>query len=84
MPSHTKKQTKKAAQEDKQCVRQTSKRYTERSSPPYPGTACCGQTKQGNDGNMYVSKRASDGSCRWHPMTTRSQQQAKAHSSGCG
>lgn len=70
-----------AKKNPKKCERQTTKRYTERNSPPYPGTACCGQTKKGNDGDMYTSKPAADGSCRWHPMVTRSQGTVKG---GCG
>lgn len=55
------------------CVKQTTKKYTSRASPAYPGTACCGEIKKGNDGQMYESRKAENGSCRWHPMKTRSQ-----------
>jgi len=78
MAHHKKSQkmsSKKSPREG--CKRQTTKRYTERNSPPYPGTACCGKVMPGNDGELYVSKRASDGSCRWHPMITRSQSKVK-------
>lgn len=47
------------------CSRQTSKKYTSRSSPPYPANKCCGQTKKGNDGSMYVSTRNRSGVCSW-------------------
>jgi len=63
------------------CKKMTTKRYAKRDSPPYPATPCCGKEMTGNDGQQYVSKRASDGSCRWHPMTTRSK--AKKLTSGC-
>lgn len=47
------------------CSRQTTKKYTSRDSPPYPANQCCSQTKKGNDGLMYVSKRNSSGVCTW-------------------
>lgn len=47
------------------CSRQSTKRYTSRPSPPYPANACCGLVMTGNDGQKYISKRASTGVCRW-------------------
>ena len=47
------------------CTRQTSKKYTSRNSPPYPGTACCHQVKYGNDNKLYKSRPAKGGNCRW-------------------
>ena len=59
------------------CVRQTTKRYTSRPSPPYPATACClaGEfvkegkqwtTKDGRSSNLYYAKQDSKkSSCQW-------------------
>lgn len=38
------------------CNKQTLKKYLTRPSPPYRAPLCIGQTKRGNDGNMYISK----------------------------
>ena len=43
------------------CVRQYTKHYTDRPSPPYPASACIGSVKVGNDGQLYTSKRVADG-----------------------
>lgn len=47
------------------CHKKSTKKYTSRSSPPYPANECCGLRKRGNDGNMYISVAASNGVCRW-------------------
>lgn len=47
------------------CTRQTTSKYTSRPSPPYPANECCGQTFQGNDGEMYESRMAKNGICKW-------------------
>jgi hypothetical protein len=48
------------------CVRQTLKKYTSRSSPPYPAQECPYKKKKGNDGRMYVSKpNDTNGIFRW-------------------
>ena len=47
------------------CVKQTTKKYTSRKSPPYPAAKCCGQTFPGNNGLMYVSQPDKKGTCRW-------------------
>lgn len=47
------------------CVKQTSKKYTERPSPPFPANECRDMTKRGNDGSMYESVAASNGVYRW-------------------
>ena len=41
------------------------KKYRERPGPPYPANECCGSTKSGNDGLMYVSVRNKAGICTW-------------------
>ena len=49
------------------CVEQTSKKYTNRNSPPYPANVCpVGDKKKGNDGKMYVvSEPNKNGVSRW-------------------
>ena len=37
------------------CNKQTSKKYSTRSSPPYPANECPGKIKIGNDGQKYIS-----------------------------
>jgi hypothetical protein len=50
---------------DSKCTIQTTKRYTARSSPPYPANKCCGKTLKGNDGKKYVSEPGALGICAW-------------------
>jgi hypothetical protein len=50
------------------CVQQTTRKYTTRPSPPYPGNECPGQTRVGNDGNMWVSRADSRGVYTWKRM----------------
>lgn len=47
------------------CSRQSTKKYITRGSPPYPANQCCGETFEGNDGNLWVSKPTFRGVCRW-------------------
>ena len=49
------------------CVEQTTKKYTNRKSPPYPANVCpVGDKKKGNDGKMYVvSEPNKNGVSRW-------------------
>lgn len=48
------------------CVRQTTKKYTQRKSPPYPAQECPNKKMKGNDGNMYISHMANEtGIYRW-------------------
>ena len=51
--------------EKKSCTRQTSKKYSDRSSPPFPANECCDQEMVGNDGTMYVSRADKNGRCAW-------------------
>ena len=37
------------------CVKQTTKKYTDRPSPPFPAADCPGLAKKGNNGKMYES-----------------------------
>ena len=50
------------------CKEQTTKKYTGRKSPSYPANECCGETKKGNDGLMYVSKPNKKGICKWYKV----------------
>lgn len=47
------------------CTRQTTAKYINRPSPPYPANECCGETFQGNDGQMYESRVDKKGVCKW-------------------
>lgn len=47
------------------CVRQQTKKYLSRPSPPFPANFCCGLQMQGNDGEMYISSQSTNGVCRW-------------------
>lgn len=40
------------------CSRQTTKKYRSRPGPPFPANLCRGKEMEGNDGKLYVSKRA--------------------------
>ena len=49
----------------KNTTRKVDKKYLTRKSPPYPANEHCGETKKGNDGNMYSSIPDKNGICRW-------------------
>lgn len=49
----------------KSCTQQSTKKYTSRSSPPYPANLCCDMTILGNDGQLYTSVASKTGVCRW-------------------
>jgi hypothetical protein len=51
--SNTRKRKRKSKAK---CKKQNTKKYMSRPSPPYPARLCFGQTKKGNDGNMYISQ----------------------------
>merc|ERR1739848_751483 len=55
------------------CVKQTKGKYVsaKRKGPPYPANECCGETKMGNNGMMYVSKPNEKGICRWYKVTKK-------------
>ena len=77
--SHQSKQ-KKGKKDD--CVKQTSKRYHQRPSPAYKANDCRGQTKRGNDGRLYESRKFSRG-YRWYlkksPPKSRRKSRKSAH-----
>ena len=65
------------------CVEQTTKKYTNRKSPPYPANVCpVGDKKKGNDGKMYVvSEPNKNGVSRWVlEKTYKTEKKAKAAS----
>lgn len=52
------------------CVRQTTKKYTNRPSPPYPAGECPYKKMKGNDGKMYISiDSIMYGTYRWYPYS---------------
>ena len=55
------------------CVKQTTKKYTGRKSPPYNANECCGQIKEGNNGMMYESKphKKEKDKWKWYKVTVK-------------
>lgn len=47
------------------CTRQTTQKYATRPGPPFKAQSCKNQSKKGNDGENYTSKKASNGVFRW-------------------
>ena len=47
------------------CSPQYTKKYMSRGSPPYPANKCCGQTRVGNDGEIYHSSMNINRICSW-------------------
>ena len=47
------------------CIKQNTKKYKSRSSPPYSAMDCQGKTMTGNDGATYESKSDKRGIYRW-------------------
>ena len=64
------------------CVEQTKGKYAsaKRKSPPYPANECCGETKMGNNGLMYVSKPNKKGICKWYKVTKKPAKKPKKQS----
>lgn len=54
------------AGDDRGCVQQFDKKYTERKSPAFPANQCCGMKMLGNDGRMYESRADKNGTCKWY------------------
>lgn len=46
-------------------TRKVDKKYLTRDSPPYPANEHCGETKEGNDGRMYISTPDKNKICKW-------------------
>ena len=64
----SKKVVKKDSKKAGSCSKQTTKKYTSRSSPPYPANECCNKVKVGNDGKKYKSSPDKNGTCRWKKL----------------
>ncbi len=64
-PKARSKSKSKPKSKPRSASRMSTKKYTSRKSPPFPANKMCGSVKKGNDGNMYKSKRGSNGVCRW-------------------
>jgi len=65
-PGSTKKTvTKKKSPKPRKPAGTLAKKYYDRPSPALPANEYCEQTREGNDGNMYTSKRNKNGVCRW-------------------
>ena len=47
------------------CIRQTTKKYVTRKSPPFPANECKNSVKIGNDGQMYRSTPDKNRVYRW-------------------
>ena len=47
------------------CVIQTTKKYTDRPSPPFPANKCKGQVMMGKNGKMWASVEKSNGVSAW-------------------
>ena len=60
------------------CVKQTTKKYTSRPSPPYPANECQGLTKTGNDGQLYQSVANIKGVFQWK-LTTKTTKTPTSH-----
>jgi hypothetical protein len=61
------------------CVKQGTKKYLTRKSPPYPASQCKNKTKRGNDGKMYFSYKASGQKLyKWLPLKSKAAKTKKA------
>ena len=47
------------------CVEQTTSKYTNRPSPPYPARECPNKIMNGNDGRKYISLGDYTGVYKW-------------------
>jgi len=63
--SSAKNSPKREIKSAKGCSRQSTKKYAERPSPPYPANECCHSVMIGNDGNTYRSTQNKHGVCSW-------------------
>ena len=77
------KKSKVKSPEPTGCVKQTTKRFTARKSPPFKAENCQGKVREGNDGEKYISTQISNGSWRWvkkSPPKAKSPPKTKAPS----
>lgn len=53
------------------CVKQTTKRYTQRDGPPYPANQCPPHSiRRGGNGRMYINVADKHGTLRWYYKTS--------------
>jgi DNA ligase-1 len=65
VPQQQQQQQQQKQQQNK-CVVSTEAKYRSRKSPPIPANECPDQTiRPGNDGKMYINKKAANGTHRW-------------------
>ena len=63
------------------CLKQNTKKYLTRKSPPYPASKCKNKRKKGNDGKMYLSYKASGQTIyKWLPVKSKAVQTKKKRS----
>jgi len=64
------------------CVKDNTKKYKTRPSPPFPANKCKGKTKKGNNGKMFKSKPDANGVHKWVAVVsagaTKTKTKAKA------
>ena len=55
---------------NRNCFKQSAKKYNSpsRKSPPFKANLCCGEIKEGNDGNRWISKMNKNGVCVWRSL----------------
>ena len=75
------KKTKSKRSRSRVSLAETTRKYTERPSPPYKANNHCGETMKGNDGEMYLSKKVSNGACRWVLVEGKRSRSRKGHKS---
>ena len=59
------------------CVKQDSKKYKSRPSPPFPANKCKGKTKKGNNGKMFKSKPDANGVHKWVAVVSTGKNKTK-------
>lgn len=58
------------------CVKDDTKKYKTRPSPPFPANKCKGKTKKGNNGKMFKSKPDVNGVHKWVAVVSASSTKA--------
>lgn len=59
------------------CVKDNTKKYATRPSPPFPANKCKGKTKKGNNGKMFKSKPSGNGIYKWIAVVSASSTKTK-------
>jgi hypothetical protein len=59
------------------CIKQDSKKYKTRTSPPFPANKCKGKTKKGNNGKMFKSRPDANGVHKWVAVVSTSKNKTK-------